>query len=73
MRLAECLKEMTMQAEILNSRSLMKNTKGLSTVEYVIILALIAVGGLGLWKQFGKKVTDGITHADKEFGATIPK
>jgi Flp pilus assembly pilin Flp len=29
---------------------------GLSTVEYVIILALIAVAGIGAWQTFGRSV-----------------
>jgi Flp pilus assembly pilin Flp len=35
---------------------LLADTRGLSTVEYIIILCLIAVVGFALWKQFGQRV-----------------
>jgi len=37
-------------------RELLADTRGLSTVEYIIILCLIAVVGFALWKQFGQRV-----------------
>jgi Flp pilus assembly pilin Flp len=33
-----------------------RDTRGLSTVEYIIILVLIAVAGIGLWTTFGDTV-----------------
>ena len=39
-------------------RSLLRNNKGLTTVEYIIILCLIAVVGFGVWKKFGEKVKE---------------
>lgn len=36
--------------------SLCGDERGLSTVEYIIILCLIAVVGFALWKQFGQTV-----------------
>lgn len=38
------------------SARLLADTRGLSTVEYIIILCLIAVVGFALWKQFGQRV-----------------
>jgi hypothetical protein len=35
---------------------LLGDDRGLSTVEYIIILCLIAVVGFALWKQFGQTV-----------------
>ncbi len=35
---------------------LLGDERGLSTVEYIIILCLIAVVGFALWKQFGQTV-----------------
>ena len=35
---------------------LMKDRRGLSTVEYVIILALIAIASIGAWTEFGDSV-----------------
>lgn len=36
---------------------LKKDEQGLSTVEYIIILILIAVVAISLWKNFGNAVT----------------
>ena len=47
-------------------RSLLTDERGLSTVEYVIILILIAVVAIMAWKQFGESVEyhvrDSTTH-----------
>ena len=45
-------------------KSLRKCNKGLSTVEYIILLILIAVGGIGIWSQFGETVVTRTTQAD---------
>jgi hypothetical protein len=51
------------------SRStLLSDTRGLSTVEYVIILCLIAVTCFGIWLQFGATVRDRIAEADATMG-----
>ena len=44
-------------------QNLTKDTKGLSTVEYIIILILIAVAGIGLWTTFGESLEGQITEA----------
>ena len=44
-----------------NSPALLRDTRGLSTVEYVIILVLIAVLAIGTWRQFGSAVKTKIT------------
>jgi Flp pilus assembly pilin Flp len=36
----------------------LRDNKGLTTVEYIIILCLIAVVGFGVWKKFGEKVKE---------------
>lgn len=41
--------------------TLLGDTRGLSTVEYVIILVLIAVLAIGTWRQFGSAVKEKIT------------
>ena len=50
----------------LNSRplSLTKDQRGLTTVEYVIILVLVAVGGIGVWQTFGKTIATKMTGVD---------
>lgn len=40
--------------------------RGLSTVEYVIILVLIAAGAIGTWQTFGGKVKQKITDSNTE-------
>lgn len=39
-----------------NMQSLIRDVRGLTTVEYIIILCLIAVVGYGVWRRFGEKV-----------------
>lgn len=39
--------------------------RGLSTVEYVIILVLIAAAAIGTWVTFGGKVRDKIEASNK--------
>jgi Flp pilus assembly pilin Flp len=36
--------------------SLLSDERGLTTVEYIIVLVLIAVVGFGLWQRFGRTV-----------------
>lgn len=45
------------------SSSLLRDERGLSTVEYVIILVLVAAGAIGLWVSFGKTLTGKIKGA----------
>ncbi len=37
-------------------KNLLKDERGLSTVEYIIILCLIAIVGFAAWRQFGSTV-----------------
>jgi len=41
-----------------------KDDRGLSTVEYVIILVLIAVSAIGIWKTFGETIVTKITNSN---------
>ena len=45
---------------------LIKNTDGLSTVEYVIILMLIAVVGIVAWRTFGNTVVGKINAGNSQ-------
>jgi len=38
--------------------------RGLSTVEYVILVVLVAAIGIGVWKTFGSNVQSGLARAD---------
>ena len=48
--------------------SLIRDEKGLSTVEYLILLALIAAAGVGVWTTFGGQVRDGVTAQQGALG-----
>ena len=39
-------------------KSLLGDNRGLTTVEYVIVLALIAITGISIWRTFGTTITD---------------
>lgn len=39
-----------------NKKSLTTDERGLTTVEYIIVLVLIAVTGFAIWQKFGKTV-----------------
>ena len=52
-------------------RSLLKDTKGLSTVEYILILCLLAITCFAIWKQFGETVKSKVQGADNIVG-TLP-
>jgi Flp pilus assembly pilin Flp len=44
-------------------RDLKRDVRGLSTVEYIIILMLIAIVGIAAWNQFGAAVKEKIESA----------
>jgi Flp pilus assembly pilin Flp len=46
--------------------SLMRDERGLSTVEYVIILVVVAVAAIGLWGKFGDAVKTKVSDSTKE-------
>ena len=49
-------------------RELLADTRGLSTVEYIIILCLIAVVCFAIWRQFGETVKSKVQGADGQVG-----
>ena len=49
-------------------QKLVRDTRGLSTVEYIIILCLIAVVGFAVWKQFGQTVEEKTRAASTVMG-----
>lgn len=51
--------------------SLLRDQRGLSTVEYIIILVLIAVGGLAGWKLMGDGVVARIDGSNKSIDANL--
>lgn len=50
---------------------LLRDERGLTTVEYIIILCLIAVVGFAIWKKFGETVKQKVGGADAVIG-TLP-
>lgn len=46
--------------------SLVRDERGLSTVEYVIILVVVAVAAIGLWGKFGAAVKGKVTESTTE-------
>ena len=50
----------------LGKGSLLRDDRGLSTVEYVIILVLIAAAAIVTWQTFGGKVKSKIDAANTE-------
>jgi Flp pilus assembly pilin Flp len=54
--------------------SLRRDERGLSTVEYVILLVLMAVAGITIWNTLGgtvvKKITESNERIDKEISTT---
>lgn len=53
------------------TNGLLQDTEGLTTVEYIIILCLIAVVGFAVWKNFGETVKTKVNGADQVIG-TLP-
>lgn len=55
-----------------NVRTLINDTEGLSTVEYVIILILIAVVGITAWRTFGNTVVNKINSGNSQISGLGP-
>lgn len=55
-----------------NVRALIQDTEGLSTVEYVIILILIAVVGITAWRTFGNTVVNKINSGNSQISGLGP-
>lgn len=53
------------------TNSLTRDERGLSTVEYIIILVLIAAAAVGLWSDFGGTIQDKLTAADNEISENV--
>ena len=51
-------------ADKASERTLFRDERGLTTVEYIIVLGLIAIVGIAAWQQFGETLTGEIQAAD---------
>jgi len=56
---------------IQNLRNLVRDDRGLSTVEYVILLVLIAALAIGTWQTFGTRINAQLTTASDDIEATL--
>lgn len=54
---------MRMQAR----RSLLRDQRGLSTVEYTVLLVLIVACTVGLWQTFGESIITKLEGSQAEF------
>ncbi len=48
-----------------------RKNKGISSVEYIIILVLVALTGIAVFKLFGKSVKDKMTNANNTFNSDV--
>ena len=55
----------------LASTDFARDERGLSTVEYVIVLVLIAAVAMGTWNQFGRDVLTKLEDANDTFNAEV--
>ncbi len=53
-----------MQKSRSNKPGLIGDSRGLTTVEYIIVLGLIAVVGIAAWQKFGETLTGEIEAAE---------
>jgi Flp pilus assembly pilin Flp len=55
-----------------NSKSsLARDERGLSTVEYVILLVVVAVAGIFLWNKLGETVMTKVQDSDSRLGGDL--
>lgn len=47
-------------------RSFLRDERGLSSVEYVILLAVVVVGCVGFWNRIGSKFLESLTQAQSQ-------
>jgi Flp pilus assembly pilin Flp len=52
-----------------DANALLNETEGLSTVEYVILLVLIAVVGIAAWRTFGSTVVSKVNGGNTTIGS----
>lgn len=51
--------------------TLASDKRGLTTVEYIIVLGLIAVVGIAAWQKFGETLTGEIEAADSYISEVV--
>jgi Flp pilus assembly pilin Flp len=53
-------------ASLAHKRSLFRDERGLSTVEYVILMAVVVIGAIGAWNSIGTKFKTALTNSQTE-------
>ena len=53
-----------MNSDRQNKTTLAQDERGLTTVEYIIVLGLIAVVGIATWQKFGETLIGEVEAAD---------
>ena len=53
-----------MNSDAQSKRTLVRDQRGLTTVEYIIVLGLIAVVGIAAWQQVGETLIGEVEAAD---------
>lgn len=51
--------------------SLMTDERGLTTVEYIIVLGLVAVLGISTWQKFGDTLIDEVDDAKGQMSKVV--
>ncbi len=51
-------------------KELWKDEEGLSTVEYALLLALVAIAAIAAWRALGTQVSDTVDTATGEIAGT---
>jgi Flp pilus assembly pilin Flp len=52
-------------------RSLLRDQRGLSTVEYTVLLVLIVAIAVATWNKFGKNVRDQLVDSNEKFEENV--
>lgn len=60
---------MKLARRAMNKDGVLSDERGLTTVEYVIILVLIAVLAIGVWRTFGGSVKAQVTNSTTEINS----
>ncbi len=60
--------EASLETSKRSSLSLCKDTRGLSSVEYLILLVVIAVGSIAIWQKIGTQVSKRANDSSVKLG-----
>jgi Flp pilus assembly pilin Flp len=52
-------------------KKLLRDQRGLSTMEYAVLFVIIVVGALALWTKLGKTLAEQVKQGDQTFGESL--